>query len=208
MAKRKKYDAEAVKQAAAIVPGQRFGYLVTIGQTIKVGSRARLAWVCKCDCGLRSVVLVENLRRGGSTSCGCSGRKFNATDLPEYAVWSAMKCRCKNPRDRRFKDYGGRGIRVCRRWESFENFIADMGRRPSPDHTLERVRNNCGYSPSNCCWAKRKQQQRNMRRNRIILFRGKKKTLVEWSEYLGIRPNTIACRLSRGWSIERALTTR
>jgi hypothetical protein len=119
-----------------------------------------------------------------------------------------MKYRCTNPRGRQYPDYGGRGIKVCERWlHSFEAFLEDMGRRPSPKHTLDRYPDNDGnYEPGNCRWATPKEQQRNRRCNRIIEFAGQRLPLSAWGERLGLPPETIAARLDRGCSVERALT--
>jgi hypothetical protein len=124
----------------------------------------------------------------------------------EYRIWSLMIQRCNTPSNPAYRIYGARGIKVCRRWLSYENFLKDMGRRPSTKHTLERRDNDKGYTPSNCSWAPRKTQQRNMRRNRRITLHGKTQCLAAWSEELGIPRQTIANRLDRGWSVEKALT--
>jgi Psq-like protein len=124
---------------------------------------------------------------------------------PEYAAWAAMKTRCLNPNDRSFKDYGARGIHVCKRWLRFENFFADMGVRPSAAHSLERQDNDKGYSKSNCYWATAKQQQRNTRRNRHVVMRGKKVTMAEAAELVGIPYSTFTARIRAGKSHQEAL---
>jgi hypothetical protein len=121
---------------------------------------------------------------------------------PEYRVWAAMKARCSNSRHANFSDYGGRGITVCRRWCSFENFLADMGRRPSSRYTLERRRNNRGYSQTNCKWALPKEQHRNTRTNRRL----KNKVQAAWTEGLGLSHSAIYMRLLRGWSVADAVS--
>jgi hypothetical protein len=120
-------------------------------------------------------------------------------DIAEYPVWWMMKQRCENPNGRWYHRYGGRGIVVCERWQDFENFIADMGRRPSPSHTIERINNDGNYCPENCCWADRTRQARNRRSNRMICIDGERKTLAEWAESSGIQATTIAFRISKGW---------
>lgn len=115
-----------------------------------------------------------------------------------------MKSRCLNPNWPAFHRYGGRGIAVCERWMTFDNFLADMG-EPPPGLTLDRINNNEGYGPDNYRWVAPKTQQRNMRRNRIMTFQGKTQTAVEWAEELGINEHTIYTRLFKGWSDEEAL---
>jgi hypothetical protein len=125
---------------------------------------------------------------------------------PEYRCWSRMIQRCTNLKHSSYYNYGGRGITVCKRWLKFKNFIADMGIRPTPKHSIERKDNSKGYQPSNCKWATRFEQHRNMRRNRWITFQGKTLCLRDWEKLLGFGSMTIKSRLERGWSVEEALT--
>ena len=129
------------------------------------------------------------------------------THSPEFKIWQGMGQRCHNPRDIGFPNYGGRGIEVCVRWrESFEAFFADMGPRPSPKHTIDRVDNNGPYSPENCRWTTMQQQQRNKRDN-VIAVSGvaRRMCVMEAAQVAGILPNTVYERLRRGWSMERVL---
>jgi hypothetical protein len=123
-------------------------------------------WLCQCKCGKRAVVTGGNLRNGHSTNCGCVGHHGHCKNdrmSPTYASWAAMKTRCLNERDPDYPYYGGRGITVCKRWlHSFENFLADMGKRPK-SMTLDRKNNNGNYTSRNCRWATKKQQQNNRR---------------------------------------------
>jgi hypothetical protein len=119
-----------------------------------------------------------------------------------------MKKRCLNPSRPNYKYYGARGIRVCDRWlHSFEKFFEDMGPRPAPGYSIERRDNDGDYTPENCYWATWSQQARNTRRSRVITFNGETKILSEWADATGIPANTLCKRLSRGWSVERTLTT-
>ncbi len=121
----------------------------------------------------------------------------------EYATWSSMLARCANPLD---ADHGARGIKVCERWrESFEAFYEDMGPRPTCK-SIERLDNDGDYEPGNCKWATPKEQARNRRTSRFLAHNGRRLTLAAWAEATGIPRNTIANRLLRGWSMERALT--
>lgn len=197
--------------------GQRFGRLVVESYAGQKPSGKQLAtmWNCKCDCGAVVTRAAKHLGRG-TASCGClkiqdaisRATTHGRTRTLEYRSWSMMKNRCLNARSADYPEYGGRGITVCDRWMSFENFLADMGLRPSKAHSLDRYPNQNGnYEPGNCRWATGKQQSRNTRRNRIIEYNGQKKTVVEWEELYGHPHNTIYQRRKRGWSIERSITT-
>jgi hypothetical protein len=128
---------------------------------------------------------------------------------PEYWSWVNMKARCSNPRATQFKDYGGRGITVCARWaSSFEAFLADVGPKPGPGFTIDRIDNAGHYEPGNVRWADEATQKRNSRRNRFIEFAGERLCITDWAARLGIDFDTLDRRIKRGWPIEKALTTR
>lgn len=164
----------------------------------------------ECDCGGLISTTINAVKTGKALSCGClhlekvgtHGMTYN----PLYKVWSEMVQRCTNPRNKRFKDYGERGINICGSWLKFQNFYSDMGERPSDNHSIDRKNNNQGYSKDNCRWSTPKEQQRNMRSNIYIASQGKTMCLSEWSEYLGINRSTLRYRLESGWSINRALS--
>lgn len=123
---------------------------------------------------------------------------------PEYVAWQSMKSRCGNPQAQNYRHYGGRGIEVCQRWqESFEAFLADMGERPSPKHSLDRIDNDGNYEPGNCRWATQKTQLTNRRTGRPARFPG----LSERIRRAGLTNNVVYARLRRGWDLERALST-
>ena len=124
-----------------------------------------------------------------------------------YRSWTSMWTRCTNPKAKEWLYYGGRGIKVCERWKQFKNFLADMGERP-PHYTIERKDSNGDYIPSNCEWVTRKQQARNTSRNVFLSFNGETKTVAEWAETIGLKNGTLHFRLVKGWSVEKALTTR
>jgi hypothetical protein len=132
---------------------------------------------------------------------------------PLFTVWNNMIRRCYDPSNNAYHNYGGRGITVCDRWKaSFANFYADMGERPTPKHTLDRINNNLGYSRDNCRWATPKEQTRNTRHNRALTWKGETKIIADWADdprmvEIGVGAQLIAERLRLGWDAERALTT-
>ena len=159
--------------------GKRIGRLVVTSRANNIEDCA--AWHCQCDCGNMVVIRGHSLRRELSKSCGCfrreeAARKFTTHGArvgrgtsPEYQSYLRMKDRCLSPNHHQYKDYGGRGVTICDRWLSgFENFLADMGTRPTLKHTLDRRDNDGNYCPENCRWATRKEQARNSRVNRPL----------------------------------------
>lgn len=188
--------------------GQRFGRLVVESLAfVEVASY----WNCKCDCGNSVIVRQNSLTTGNTQSCGCLWKEAKIVhgerenDL--YATWSSMKRRCESSKDKKYKDYGGRGIYVCERWKDFKKFLEDMSPRPTNKHQLDRIDVNGPYSKENCRWTTIKENMRNKRDNRFITYKGIKKTLVEWSEDTGLDARLISRRLDDGWSIKQALLT-
>ncbi len=156
--------------------GSVFGRLTVLGMNGK-NKRGNYRWLCECKCGNRITAESSNLRRQLTQSCGCyrndrvreACQTHGETGSPEWIVWQQMKQRCLDPKSPCYARYGGRGITVCARWlESFGAFLADMGRRPTPQHTLDRIDNSRGYSPQNCRWATKTEQARNTRGNRLL----------------------------------------
>lgn len=171
-------------------------------------------WVCRCKCTNVITVDSNNLRRGLTTSCGCYRNDrvretcgtHGQTNSTEYWSWSHMKRRCTDPSHPRYADWGGRGITVCDRWrDSFEVFLADMGPKPSLEHSIDRKDNGGNYEPGNCRWAIAKEQSRNTRRNHMLTYNGETRCVSEWSEATGINHQTIHERLKRGLSVADAL---
>lgn len=148
--------------------GKRFGSLVVIGRAHRAGQFWH--WECRCDCGATSVPSGANLRTGHTLSCGCArlaaNIKHGMADRPEYGIWRGIIARCRCETNKAFRDYGGRGIQVCERWDRFENFLSDMGCRPDANLTIERKNNAGNYEPGNCLWATRTDQNRNKRKKR------------------------------------------
>lgn len=190
--------------------GQRFGMLLVLHRagSYQYKSGSAPTWQVRCDCGRTKIVAGPNLRNGSTRSCGCVQRPHGMFGTPEYGAWVGMIQRCTNPKGRAFPNYGGRGITVCPRWlNSFQNFFADMGPRPSRGLSLDRIDNNGPYAPENCRWATRKQQARNKRTSRVLVVDGVSATIPEWVERTGLLKSTIRERLRRGWTPKRAVST-
>lgn len=142
------------------ISGKKFG-LLTAEKFVCIRNK-HTYWICRCACGNTKEVRANDLKSGNSQSCGCVKYKHGKTRTTEYHSWNLMKDRCFNTNCPAFNRYGGRGITVCERWrDSFENFLADMGPRPSPKHSVDRINNDEGYSPDNCRWATDTEQVRN-----------------------------------------------
>ncbi len=124
----------------------------------------------------------------------------------EYRAWESMKYRCLRPTHKFYRLYGGRGIKICDRWiNSFQNFLEDMGHKPTPKHSLDRIDNDKGYFPENCRWATKREQVRNRSDNVWVSLEGKTLMLIDWAKLTGVNFNTIKTRLRRGWSEEKAI---
>lgn len=166
--------------------GHRIGRLYVIGRSEAKASSP--VWRCLCDCGTEKLVLSGNLKVGNTISCGCArtdrirsyrvqNTKHGMIHTPEYKSWSAMRDRCLTPTNKDYPKYGGRGITICSRWDSFESFFEDMGKRPSGT-SLDRIDNNGNYEPENCRWADASTQSSNQRR-----FKDPE-AMAEWSKLL------------------------
>lgn len=200
--------------------GKRFGRLIVIAKAkphIQPCGGTKGMSLCRCDCGNEVTVFNCNLVSGTSRSCGCLKREVsrqlrrthgyaghrNIARRRIYILWAGMKGRCLNANNSVFSRYGGRGIDVCDRWLSFENFLEDMG-EGKEGWELERVDNNAGYCPANVVWATPVRQQRNKRNNRVLAVRGKTACLAELCEHFGVKRTIVKDRLASGWNVERA----
>lgn len=192
--------------------GKQFGRLTVCGPSYTGVNNSTLV-PGRCTCGDIREYFVSNLTRQTEPMCpGCrlaSRPSKGHHKHPLFVIWKAMIQRCENPKHTYFKSYGGRGIAICSRWRNdFTAFAADMGDRPSPEHTIDREDPNGHYEPDNCRWAVRKVQGNNRRNefHRYIDWRGEKLTLAEAADHAGISKELLHWRLGRDWSIEKAMT--
>lgn len=156
---------------------------------------------------IRRGISLPDLRDSYGRFVKGAAQTHGARQSKEYRCWISIKSRCLNPRNTGFKHYGARGIAICDRWLTFENFLEDMGRKPSPRNSIERKDVNGNYEPGNCLWATQTEQMRNTRYTHLVEFAGKRIPLVEAVETApkGLKYNTVLYRIRRGWTIEQAL---
>ena len=203
--------------------GQKFGKLTVISFHHKkervYGNRRRTFcyYLCKCDCGNETIVAKDFLikKKNPTKSCGCISKNFlrsltmthGKSNTRLFRIWAHIKDRCFNENNDAYKNYGGRGISMCLEWKndfmSFYNWAKENGY--NNNLTIDRKDNNGNYEPKNCRWITAKEQHRNTRRNKFLIYNGEKHCISEWAEILGLRKDTILSRLKNGWSIERAL---
>lgn len=188
-------------------------YNWTVIEPKKFESQPRTRWLCKCKCGNESYIDSHTLTKGLSKSCGCLGvqnkKKFR---YPTNKTLTAMKSRCYNETNVRYKQYGGRGIKVCDEWldvkNGFKNFYEwSLQNGWKEGLTIERIDINKGYCPENCKWIPLFEQASNTSRNRFITYNGKTLTLSQWARELGISVKNLSNRIYKGWSIEKAFNT-
>lgn len=188
----------------------RFGRLL-VQELMPMSFKKIRRWRCLCDCGKICYPKGQSLRSGITKSCGCLHKDNLAIMLTThgmtkkglhkpllYSTWAAMKSRCYNKNEQSFKNYGGRGISVCRRWlgkDGFINFLTDMGDKPSNAHSIDRINVNGNYEPLNCRWATDEQQASNKRCNIIINYGGFSKTITCWAKELNTSGSVIKNRL-------------
>lgn len=195
--------------------GERYGAWVVLGHAVREAHSRRTFFNCRCECGHEQSVRSDQLRNGRSSRCKqCDNDarvRHGATRIknytPEYRAWNCMRQRCTNPHNASWDRYGGRGIRVCERWASFQNFLADMGERPSAAHSLDRVDGDGDYEPGNVRWGTVEEQANNRRSTPHVEFEGESMTIAQWARRKGIPVMALRQRLRHGWSLERALLT-
>ena len=201
------------------ITGKRYGRLVVVCENGRAPS-GQILWECACDCGGVAVTTSTKLKSGHTQSCGCyarlrrseanikHGHMTRVNRHPLVNVWENMKRRCSDPKNRDFQRYGGRGIFVCERWvlgdgniSAFQCFLNDMGPRPGPEFSIDRIDQNGPYCPENCRWADAKTQARNRRTTRLVEHKGGNISLAEFCEKTGVNYSAAATRLHRGQSI-------
>lgn len=180
------------------ITGKRYGKLIAL--RVDENRTDTTHWICQCDCGNVKSVSMHSMGKGNSKSCGCIRSesikerltKHGDHKKKEYTTWQNIKSRCNNPNNPRYMDYGGRGITMCKSWsDSYETFLLDMGHAPSKQHTVDRIKNNEGYSKENCRWATPSEQSNSKRNTRYVLFEGRLTTIRDASIKTGINYNTL-----------------
>lgn len=198
---------------------QRFGRLIVISRDTSrplASNGRRVYWICRCDCGVEKSIAGHELASGDSQSCGClhretlgaltrtHGQSHGANKSGAYSSWMAAKMRCENPMNVGYVRYGGRGIKMCKRWsENFKEFLKDMGERPI-GMSLDRINSNGNYEPLNCRWATQSQQTRNKRTNR--LWHGEHLCIKEIAQIEGVPRTSLNKHLKRGLSLPDAIS--
>lgn len=207
-------------RSAIDISGMTFSRLTVMGFSRR-GSGG-LIWLCRCSCGNEKEVSSSNLRSGQIKSCGCLKKELMKSIMaeralihgyakqgkktPEFKIWLKMRARCNNPRHRQYGDYGGRGIRVCGRWDNFVKFIEDVGERPSPKHSIDRYPDNDGnYEPGNVRWATKTEQNNNRRSNKLLSFDGRTQTMAQWAREVGARYDLFRRMIQSGHPMEKAM---
>lgn len=204
---------------STLLPGQVFGRLTLLSEAPRRRNGTHIYWLCSCSCGSpprevyqSNLVHVPRI----TSSCGCLNKekmreigKANITHglskTAEYSIWVGMWVRCTSPNDMHYEAYKDRTPSEA--WKSFETFYADMGPRPSKQHSLERVKNDLPYSKENCVWATAKEQSLNRKSTHWLTFQGRTQCLQDWSKELLLSKKTISGRLALGWPIEKVLST-
>ena len=211
------YRNDRIKQSLfKDLTGRRYGRLTVIKRSSKKGKGTY--WLCKCDCGNEKEILSQHLQRGLIRSCGCLRRDVlssNSTNHGKsktriYKEWKGIKERCLNSKNNGFKNYGGRGITICKEWlDDFMNFYDwAMKNGYKNDLTIERKDVNGNYCPENCCWIPAHEQPKNTRNNVVLEYHGEKKIMADWARYAGIKYQTFVRRIKvSNWPIEKAIET-
>ena len=198
--------------------GQRFGRLLVTGISPVRGKRKEVVWECLCDCGNKHFVTTSNIHSKGLKSCGCYVREiFAKNQVPThgltrerprpYRIWSGMRQRCNDQKNKDYPNYGGRGIKICPEWDDYLTFWEDMKEGYSDQLTIDRIDNMKGYSKDNCKWSTTKQQINNTRVNRLVTYKGETTTTTLWAEKIGMSSALLRYRLDSGYSVEEAIET-
>jgi len=186
--------------------------MLTFIENAGVDKHQKRLWKMRCDCGNEKIVSANYVKCGKVKSCGClrkqgNGRKHGKRHHPLYSTWCNLKARCFNKNHPAYKNYGGRGITVCSEWvNSFEQFLKDVGEKPTKQSTLDRIDNNGNYSPENVRWADRVTQRRNSRATREVTIGNQTKLITDWCDIFAISIASVHRRLNKGESVVSALT--
>jgi hypothetical protein len=202
---------------ALALEGQRFSRLLVIERRPRpeTAKDTSARWLCRCDCGNEITTTGHALKGGKTKSCGCYKLEIMATsklrhgmsNTKTHNIWRGILKRCQSEGCEAFKHYGGRGIKVCDRWQTFENFLADMGECPTGNYSVERKDCNGHYEPNNCIWLLRSKQSENTRRSLKFTINGETKCLSAFARERGLRVGLVYDRITKlGWSIEKALS--
>lgn len=204
-----KYEATA---------GEKYGRLTLVKETVCTPKKH--IWLCKCDCGAYTEASIYHLKSGACRSCGClrddvaiercySMSRHNMAKTRIYRIWGGMIERCKNPNNKDYKNYGGRGVSVCKEWRDFVGFEEwAMKNGYSESLTIDRINVNGNYEPSNCRWITNAEQQKNRRNTILVKYNGEEHCLKDWARIIGIPYCTLHGRLAAGWSVDKALSTK
>ena len=192
--------------------GKRFGRLVVVGPYDKV--KGQLRWECICDCGARHIAYGTSLKGGSTRSCGCLLHDFNKTLIVHgcepkrlYRIWSGMKCRCNDQRNKDFAHYGGRGITFCSEWSEFVPFRDwALANGYSDDLSIDRIDVNGNYCPENCRLVSAKEQANNRTNNRKVSYKGETKNVSEWAKQYGIDASLFHAAIRRGKTIDEIVS--
>lgn len=189
--------------------GHRFGKLIVIEEVYEKNKRRKVK--CICDCGNETITDPRFLFIGHTKSCGCYQKEIVAkickekntthgmSNTDEYNIWCHMKARCYNKKNKKYKDYGGRGIKVCQSWKnSFDIFLRDMGKKPTKYHSIDRIDVNGDYCKDNCKWSTNAEQALNKRKHRFVYYYGEKMPLAKACKLLGVNYRSALYRLNKG----------
>jgi len=197
--------------------GKRYGRLTVLKQlpSIKKGTDVRRVVLCLCDCGNEKEKKIKELENGSTKSCGCLhsdrakvfNKKHGGCNTSEYRSWQGLKSRVFNKKNKKYPNYGGRGIVICDRWkDSFENFLKDIGKKPTGKYTIGRIDNDGDYCPENCRWENDFQQAQNKTNNTKILYNGELKCIDTLARECGVERRKFRWRISKGLNIEQSIT--
>ena len=199
------------------ITGEKYGRLTVLSKSnpyIGPSGKPLTMWECLCDCGTKTIVQAGKIRSGHTQSCGClfrektllaktHGLRMRGEKTKAYRAWAGLRSRCNDKNNHKYHLYGGRGIKVCERWDHYNLFLDDMGEPPSVRHSIDRIDSNGNYEPGNCRWATPLQQANNLRTTRFYEHGGETASLSEWAEKLGVTRDAIKLRLRRGQTFEQ-----